>query len=118
MGRLGVIFCLPRTVDHDGFIEPAPVQWPTEPLAYVTWFTRFKASPHQDMGMYRVEPAKNSKGLAQGSIIPLTNIRQTCMLTPGKSIWDGAWNTKNILDECDSFFINNLQSKYGYETIY
>ena len=35
MGRLGVIFCLPRTVDRDGFIEPAPVQWPTEPLAYV-----------------------------------------------------------------------------------
>ena len=96
----------------------APSEWPTEPMAYITWFTWFKASPHSDMGMYRVEPAKDSKGVAQNAIIPLTDIRQTCMLTPSKTTWDKVWNPKNILDSCDLFFVNNLQSKYSYQTIY
>ena len=89
-----------------------------EPMVYVTWFTHFTATPDNNTGMYRVKPAKDSKGLPQGSIIPLTDIRQSCMLTPSQTAWDGLWNTENILDKCDSFFVNNLQSKYSYETIY
>ena len=118
MGRLKDIFCIPQTIDHDGFIGPAPKEWPTVPLAYVTWFTRFKGSPDEDTDMYRIQPAKDSKGHAQGSIIPLTDIRQSCMLTPSRATWDMTWDTGNILDECDSFFVNNLQSKYSYQTIY
>ena len=119
MGRLKVIFCLPKKVNQDGIGGSAPVQWPTVPLAYVTWYTRFKASPDdQNSGMYRVEPAKYSNGMAQGAIIPLTDIRQTCMLTPARSTWDTTWSTENILDKCNSFLVNNLQSKYSYQTVY
>jgi hypothetical protein len=118
VGRLKIIFRLPTKVIQDGFVGPAPSQWPTDPLAYVTWYTRFKASPDQDSGMYRVQPAKYSNGMAQGAIIPLTDIRQSCMLTPARFTWDPTWNTENILDKCDSFFVNNLQSKYSYQTIY
>ncbi|KAJ3747404.1 hypothetical protein DFH05DRAFT_1457774 [Lentinula detonsa] len=97
-------------VDRGGFLVPASSQWPRDPLAYVTWFTRFKTSPDHNTLMYRVEPAKDSKGQAQGSIIPLTDIRQSCMLTPGRTTWDKTWNTESILDKCDSLFVNNLQS--------
>lgn len=118
MARLKIIFCLPKIVDRNGFTESAPAEWPTHPLAYVTWFTRFRPSPDNDTGMYRVEPAKDSKGQAQGMIIPLTDIRQSCMLTPGKATWDLTWTSENILDKCDSFLVNNMQSKYSYQTIY
>lgn len=118
MARLKLIFRLPSVVDRDGFPSPAPWNWPTEPLAYITWYTRFKGSADANTGMYRVEPAKDAKGQAQGAIIPLSQIRQSCMLTPSKATWDESWTTQNILDKCDSFFVNNLQSKYSYQTIY
>jgi hypothetical protein len=118
VGRLKIIFCLPQTVNRDGFMVSAPQGWPKEPLAYVTWFSRFNTSPDDNTLMYRVGPAFDSKGEAQGSIIPLTNIRQSCMLTPSKAAWDVSWNTANVLDSCPSFFVNNLQSKYTYQTIY
>jgi hypothetical protein len=105
-------------VDRDGFSVSAPLQWPKHPLAYVTWFTRFKNSPDDDTLMYRIAPAKDSKGQPQGSIIPLTDIRQSCMLTPSRATWDETWSRENILDRCDTFFVNNLQSKYSYQTIY
>jgi hypothetical protein len=118
VGRLCVIFCLLQIVDCNSFLGPAPAEWPTEPMAYIMWFTHFKPSPHDDTGMYCVEPAKDSKGLDQGYIILLTDIWQTCMLAPGKTIWDKTWDSQNILDRCDSFFINNLESKYSYQMIY
>lgn len=118
VARLRVIFCLPTMVNRDGFSEAALVDWPTHPLAYVTWFMRFKSSPNSDTGMYYIEPAKDSKSQAQGAILPLTDIRQSCMLTPSKATWDPMWTRDNILDKCESFFVNNMQSKYSYQTIY
>ena len=118
MARLKVIFRLPQIVDRDGFMGPAPSEWPTEPLAYIAWFTRFKPLPDDSTGMYCVEPAENSKGQPQGSIILLTDIRQGCMLTPSRASWDRTWTSEDILDTCSSFFVNNLQSKFAYQTIY
>ena len=118
MARLRIIFCLPKTVNRKGFLESAPVEWPTQPLAYVTWFTRFRPLPDSDTAMYCIEPAKDSKAQAQGTIIPLTDIRQSCMLTPSKATWDPTWTMHNILDKCKSFLVNNMQSKYTYQTIY
>ncbi|KAJ3765102.1 hypothetical protein FB446DRAFT_655721, partial [Lentinula raphanica] len=119
VARLRIIFRLPRTVtNRRGFQVKAPSNWPQEPLAYVTWYTRFKPAPDQATGMYRVEPAIASNGMPQGAIIPLSNVRQSCMLVPGRTSWDRNWNSENILDECSSFFVNNLQTKYTYQTIY
>lgn len=118
VGRLKIIFRLPEIVNRDGFMTSAPSNWPRYPLAYVTWFTRFKASPDPHIGMYQVEPAKDSRGQAQSTIISLTDIRQSCMLTPSRATWNKTWKTETVLDECQSFFVNNLQSKYTYYTIY
>ena len=105
-------------VECYGFPVAAPSYWPTEPLAYVTWFSRFKGGPDPTTGMYRVDPSIDSHGLPQGAILPLANIRQGCMLVPCKSTWDESWSSTGILDQCSSFFVNNLQSKYTYQTIY
>ncbi|KAE9391878.1 hypothetical protein BT96DRAFT_831375 [Gymnopus androsaceus JB14] len=106
VARLRVIFRLPTTVTRNGFPEDAPMEWPTEPLAYV------------DLAMYRVQPSKDSKYQDRAAIVYLTDIRQSCMLTPSRANWDPSWTTNNILDRCKSFFVNNMQSKYSYQTIY
>ncbi|KAJ3765994.1 hypothetical protein FB446DRAFT_654443 [Lentinula raphanica] len=116
--RLRVIFRLPTTVHDSGALVKAPANWPREHLAYVTWYSRFKAFPDTASGMYKVEPAIGSNGVPQGAIIPLSDIRQNCMLVPSKTTWDKHWNSDNILDKCSSFFVNNLQTKYTYQTIY
>ncbi|KIK69409.1 hypothetical protein GYMLUDRAFT_152286, partial [Collybiopsis luxurians FD-317 M1] len=118
VGCLRVIFHLPGTVDHLGFKVSAPNYWPTEPLAYVIWYSHFQGSPDKSTGMYHVEPALDSKGFKQGSIISLSEICQSVMLTPSQASWDPSWNSLNVLDKCQSFFVNNLQSKYAYQTIY
>ncbi|KAJ3727562.1 hypothetical protein C8R42DRAFT_638742 [Lentinula raphanica] len=118
--RLRVIFRLPQMIkDPDsGFPVKAPAHWPKEHLAYVTWYSRFKSSPDKATGMYKVEPSIGSNGVPLGAVIPLSNIRQNCMLVPSKAVWDNHWDSDNILDECSLFFVNNLQSKYTYQTIY
>jgi hypothetical protein len=109
---------LPDKVNNRGFLINAPASWPKELLAYITWYTRFKSSPDSVTGMYFVEPAMDSKGRPQGAIIKLSEIRQSCMLVPSRRNWDESWTSSNILDRCPSFYINNLQTKYAYQSIY
>ncbi|KAJ3766835.1 hypothetical protein FB446DRAFT_653164, partial [Lentinula raphanica] len=118
VARLRVIFRLPETIDNYGLLEKAPDCWPRDLLAYVTWYSRFKPAPDKATGMYRVEPAVASNGIPQGAIIPLSNIRQSCMLVPGRTSWERNWKSEDVLDKCSNFFVNNLQTKYTYQTIY
>ncbi|KAJ3966097.1 hypothetical protein EV361DRAFT_809606, partial [Lentinula raphanica] len=115
---LRVVFRLPKMVHRQGSLVNPPAPWPQEHLAYVTWYSRFKPSPDDATGMYKIEPTVGSNGVPQGAVIPLSNIRQNCMLVPSKASWGEDWNSDNILDRCSSFFVNNLQSKYTYQTIY
>ncbi|KAF5347147.1 hypothetical protein D9757_013661 [Collybiopsis confluens] len=108
IARVKVIFKLPQNVQRlsGGMVETASFNWPDVPLAYVTWYTRFKQAPDSKsgVGMYHVKPSYDSKGMAQGAIIPLSAIRQSCMLVPSKHAeWDPSWTSDNILDRCSSF---------------
>ncbi|KAF9058791.1 hypothetical protein BDP27DRAFT_1240267, partial [Rhodocollybia butyracea] len=124
VARLRVIFRLPNVVKRLGqrSEEDAPPNWPKAetPLAYVTWFSQFKSVLDSKNGMYRVQPSVSaSNGTPQGEIIPLSDIRQSCMLVPSSSDWEGnGWTSDNILDKCPAFFVNNFQSKYTYQMIY
>ncbi|KAF5364863.1 hypothetical protein D9757_012750 [Collybiopsis confluens] len=111
--RLKVIFRLPSIVYRYGFPAPPPGNWPKEPLAYVTWYSRFKRAPDKATGMYRLEPALDSHRQPQGAIISLSDIRQGCMLVPARTQWEEQWTAQNVLDQCSSFFVNNLQRPYG-----
>ncbi|KAF5372418.1 hypothetical protein D9757_011620 [Collybiopsis confluens] len=81
VARVKVIFCLPKIVDLiSGLKTPAPLNWPTVPLAYVEWFTQFEPKPDLITGMFRVKhlPDSTTSRNAQGSIILLSEIRQSC----------------------------------------
>ena len=84
-------------------------------LAHIEWYSKLGRNPDKNHGMYKIRKLEQIEGV----VVPLSNIRQGCMLFPDftKGVQQG-WNSKNILDKCNTFFINNWQSKYTYQTIY
>jgi hypothetical protein len=75
--------------------------------------------------MYKISQAYDSQGRQQGSIIPLSNIRQSCMLIPIfpkpktpeiKNL--ESWTSDNVLDQVNSFLINNFLDLYAFQTIW
>ena len=123
IGRVKVIFTLPKAINAPGSVLRAPVAWPTLPLAYVEWYTKPVLSPNQTHGMYQVTKATDSQGRTSGAIIPLSNIHQSCMLFPsfkGKQdeLISDTLQYNNILDKFSTFFVNNWLNQYSYQTIY
>lgn len=71
--------------------------------------------------MYRIKRQWNTQIVRRpGSIVPLGNIRQSCMLFPAFSHGDvpAEWKSENALDMTNTFYINNWLSKYSYQTIW
>ncbi|KAJ6605545.1 hypothetical protein DFH09DRAFT_897411 [Mycena vulgaris] len=71
--------------------------------------------------MYSISvPPRRANGIRPASIIPLTDIRQTCQLFPnfGRADVPPKWTTHTVLDECNNFFVNNWASLYAYQSIW
>lgn len=126
VGRVRVIFCLPQKVDFGLGLKDAPASWPKVPLVYVEWYSKHHSGPdrrdsdHGASGMYTIKPTWNSVGAPLGAVVPLSQIRQSCMLIPKNkdSSTERDWTSANVLDKCSSFVINNWQHKYAYQTIW
>ncbi|KAK1224929.1 hypothetical protein PQX77_012141 [Marasmius sp. AFHP31] len=90
--------------------------------AYVDeWYTKPTMTPNQrDLhGHHSVAKAYATDGVTpEWSIIPVCNIRQTCMLAPNflKSPMGDDWTHLNVLDKADHFFVKHLQSVARYKT--
>jgi hypothetical protein len=110
VGRIRAIFRLPPKTSH-GLAH----HYPTYPLAHLEWYTKLKPVPGHDHDMYHITQPPSVEGV----VLPLTQIRQGCMLFP--DFKDGLvddWETDNVLDEAYSFYVNNWQSKYSYQTLW
>lgn len=69
--------------------------------------------------MYVVKRLLRPDGSPAGAIIPLTSIRQSCMLIPNYGNKAQPDLTKeNVLDTSSSFFLNSWTSLYTYKTIW
>lgn len=129
IGRIRVIFKLPTALS---LLTPAPISWPTEPLAYIEWY-RLSSRPGKYHNMYTVSKlapihiSANFPSVVQGDIVSIKTIRQSCQLIPiisdhdhdsSNTLHKSNWTSKNILDNCSSFLLNNWSSKYAYQTLY
>ncbi|KAJ8494649.1 hypothetical protein ONZ45_g13167 [Pleurotus djamor] len=115
IGRVKVIFRLPNEIKFAGRVYPLPLVWPRKAMAYVEWYQRSPATNPRSL-FYTVKP------LPKGEIIPIENIRQTCMLAPK---WeDKQWSnlqgitSDNVLDHPGPFVVNNFSSLYAFQTVY
>jgi hypothetical protein len=99
-----------------------PANWPWEPLAFVEWYSQLSVTPKETHGnMYLVKKMKPPQGgRIPGAVIPLSNIRQSCMLTPlfSEEEVPPSWTTHNVLDLSPSFLLNNFLNKYSYQTVW
>jgi hypothetical protein len=96
----------------------SPSVWPKEPLAYIEWYQPLSPNPDKNHSMYLVKKQISSN--PQCSIIPITNIRQSCMLIPnfGKDPPKKEWKSDTVLDLAPSFLLNNWQSLYAYQSLW
>lgn len=124
IGRVKVLFRLPQHLKLIGsYKTQAPGIWPKSVLAYIEWFTVPSLSSGEQTTHNMVTVRKSallSDSAPPWSIIPVSNIRQSCMLTPNlqKTSFRTSWTSSNILDSADTFLVNNWTSVYTYKTIY
>lgn len=119
-----VIFRLPTQVSLIGSHKTsAPSGWPRTALAYIEWFTAptltdTARSSHNMASVQNPKPLPDKS--LPWSIIPLSNIRQSCMLIPNfnKVLDVSSLTSSTVLDSVDSFLVNNWLSVYTYKTIY
>ena len=89
-------------------------------LAFIEWFTEFRALPEKYHHLYRVKRDIDRDGETLVSILPTDRIRRSVALTPrfGPTAQvDPAWTSKNVLELCNDFYVNSFSDKHAYVTI-
>lgn len=124
VGRVKVIFRLPPTINRGFGHIASPSIWPKQPLAYIELYSslKSKSGAEDSHGMYavkKIEQMEITSSGPKGIVIPLSQIRQSCMLFPSfHATVDRSWTSENVLDKCSSFFVSNWSSIHAYQSIY
>jgi hypothetical protein len=122
IGRVKVLFRLPTEIKISGVLYARPPAfWPNQVLAYIEWYTPLSLSK-ADQATHNMVSVQKAEGAQSWSIVPLSNIRQSCMLIPKfnkhTSSSQASWTSDTVLDSASSFLINNWTSIYSYQTLY
>jgi len=108
VAQLRVIFTMP---------EHLRTQNIPKRLAYIEWFTPFRA-PNNDSGFYSVTRSHQNR-TPSAAIIPIDSIVSSCHLIPkfGTKFHPARWDSAEILEECTSFLLNkyiSIATFYNY----
>ncbi|KAJ8695792.1 hypothetical protein PTI98_005719 [Pleurotus ostreatus] len=122
IARVKVIFALPSTISAKGTTISSPAFWPKEPLAYGEWYSP-PSGPNPTTLFYQVHPQQRTTGGKSfgrlGGIVPLSTIRQSCMLTPKwDAIDDTSFTSDTVLDQDIPLIINNFSTNFAYQSIW
>jgi len=108
VAQVRIIFKLPKLSD------PRLQSLQSRHLAYVQWFSHLRAHPEPHHGLYKVMQDPQSERRC-GEVIEVSRISQSVQLFPCfNGSWRVSWNTDNVLEKCDTFFVNSLQNRHTY----
>ena len=69
--------------------------------------------------MYPITYTKLSRGQRDGEVIELSSLSRPCQLIPNfRKDAPRGWASETVLDQCNSFYINNFVDHLTYQTIY
>ena len=108
-----VIFALTKSTVQRTF---APNVRIPKYLAYVEWYSSFKELPEDDHLLYEIHKVVHNNNPV-ASIIPLYNIVRSVHLFPKFSNSSDTWCSTNVLDECDTFYVNSFSDRHAFHTI-
>jgi hypothetical protein len=84
-------------------------------LAYVEWYSPLPNNPERNHLLYKVSPQKEPDGSHICSIIPVANIRRSVHLFPKFGPFaPQEWTSNNVLDLCNTFFLNDFTDRHMY----
>ncbi|KAG7094451.1 hypothetical protein E1B28_008047 [Marasmius oreades] len=118
VGQIRCIFTLPKAGLQEWFPETS-IQ-PAKYLAYVEWFTPFKQGPELNHLMYKVTHAFHpGEHVRLASVIPVETICRSVHLYPRFGLHAPLeWKSSNVLQLCDTFFVNDFLDRATYATVY
>ena len=110
-----VVFSIPEKVHNITFSSNTSIP---RHLVYIEWYTSFADSPNHNHLLYDISPLQDQDGGQICSVIPLANIHRSIHLFPkfGPSAPQD-WTSSNVLDLCDTFFVNSFTDKHLYRLL-
>ncbi|KAF8810314.1 hypothetical protein BYT27DRAFT_7209578 [Phlegmacium glaucopus] len=116
VARVRVVFSLSEKVAERLFLPGVRVP---RHLAYVEWFSPFSNAPDPNHRMYKVTRSLSSDGSPLSSIVPVANIFRSVHLLPKFGpVAPVEWTSSNVMDKCNTFFLNSFTDKHLYRVLY
>ncbi|KAI0629564.1 hypothetical protein C8Q77DRAFT_1065168 [Trametes polyzona] len=110
IAQLRVVFKLPPATCAELFPDVLAPGY----LAYVERFTPF-TTPDPSHGLYKVARQRDAGGARLATVIEVRHIRRSCHLFPVMGpVVSREWTSSNVLDNCDSFWLNCFSDLHMY----